>query len=209
MRKIFLILAITTLLSSPTLGADFILDDFEPADPELTEAYELIVKDLMNEVGITGFDERGRERFRVTPYPMELVALQVQADIHERNVTDPEELYYLIEQANLDKPGPNWFAVIIDGEAMWAGGGVSMYYRNDSGRKTEPIEITKVDEFDEDDGSKISIWVMSIKDEGGMIKFMEADEVFLQVDKVESLTESITLDCSHWRTYTLFDLSDD
>ncbi len=203
-----IILVAVLVLSSGLSARDFIVDDFDPADPEQTEMYSLALEDLMDELTIVATEEDGDEIFVIMPFPMELIALETQFAIHEGNIIDPNELADLIAQANMDKPTQNSFAFVLDGEPMWVRREVAMYYTRLSG-EPDMVRVPVVpvgDPVVTEDATMVTGWAMMAADADELRDFLASPMVVLVVGDEE---ESVTLDCGFWRRWVLFDLGEE
>lgn len=193
------------LSAMPSYALDFQPDDFEPADIRLASGYNAALEQLYEEVSIIARTAAGIEIFRAIPYPLELVAMQTQAEIHTRNITDPDELGMLIAEANMDKPGSGWFVFLLDGDPSWVNGTASIVYSMEPGGREFPVEVDPVELTKIDDSEFIMMCVAWIIDVDQLVNFMNAAKVWL-IAANEDATEQIRLDVSFWRDYTLFDV---
>jgi hypothetical protein len=209
-RYIFPASIITLLiLSVPLLARDFTRDDFDPADPAKVEEYRDAVVELMKEMTIYGEDSAGNELFTAVPFPLELVALMTQLEIHESNITDPDELDLLLTKQNYIKPASNSFAFVLDGDPAWVTGDVRITYV--SANSPDPVElpVVNVETENPDEMSAVTIWAVVIEDSEQMNEFMDASEVYLVVGNVDQAVEPLVLDCGFWRLWGLFDLREE
>ncbi|HEX9745262.1 MAG TPA: hypothetical protein VGB30_07530 [bacterium] len=211
--KALTILLAGLFLAMPVWATDLTSVEFESADPRLADGYNVAVDQLMDELMVVGKGVDGSELFRIIPYPLELVALQLQAEIHSRNVTDEIEIETMVSQANMDKPGSNWFAFLVDGESEWVNSDIAMYYIWREGGDPEPVDITAVHNFDNGDGTGYALYVLYVEDRGKMIDFMTAYSMGITLTReipataeTQAGVEKIDLDCSHWREFTIFDI---
>jgi len=202
------------LLVSPAYALDFTTDDFDPAEgdnAEIVEMYQRAVAELIGELTITGTDVDGTEVFRLLPFPMELIGLITQTEIHTSNITDPVELADVIESANLNKPAPNSFAFTMDGNPEWVGHSVSMYYFTD----LEDSDGVEVPVYEVNEARMIADGIMArdfavVIDSGDELRnFLMAPAVVILVGWGDPDFEPLLLDCSSWRKYAIFDLRDE
>jgi hypothetical protein len=209
MFRISILTIIATLFICVMVHAsDFTPADFDPADPSQAGCYRQAVNDLMDTLAATGIDEDGDELFKVIPFPIELVALQTQYEIHEGNVSGDDELSDLISEANMNKPAANSYAFVVDGKEDWVNGGLAVYFYPDL-ETEEPIEVVTYPVTDADaysDGYASRSWAVLIEDAETLNAFLESPKVIMLVYTSEEGTEPIELDISFWRQWGLFDL---
>jgi len=215
MRRILLLtIAILILVAGQAPARNFTARDFDPADTEnevTAERYREAVFELMDELKVPAIDEYGVVQFSVMPFPMELVALITQWQIHEWGITDPMELSDLIEAANYNKPTVNSFPFVLDGETEWVTKIVAMYYIRDIDfPHPERVPVVWNSEVEGNvEGTTVSEWIVMIEDTDMLEEFLEADSVYLVVGETDGSEEYIELDCGFWRSWGLFDLRQD
>jgi hypothetical protein len=194
------------LISLPGIGRDFAPGDFAPADPSQVDTYREAVVDLVEEMSIVGKDEIGNELFTAVPFPLELVAMMTQLQIHESNITDPVELDILLADQNSLKPAPNSFAFVLDGDPAWVTGYVRMAYTTDPSTEPVYLDLFNVDTETPDETSAISTWAVAIASVEQLDAFMNAEKVSIFVSNVDVGLEPIELNCGFWRLWGLFDM---
>jgi hypothetical protein len=195
------------VLSTSASAKDYTAADFDPADPSLADTYNRAVSLLLDDLTIIVTDENDNELFRVVPFPVELVVLDTQAAIHDGNITDPEQLAPVIDQANMDKPTANSFAFVLDGDPEYTALDLSIfYYPNEE--NSEGVRIPAVragDPMFKDDGGIVAPWTVIVSNADELAAFMSARQVEMVIEWGD---ESISIDCGFWRRWTLFDLSE-
>jgi len=216
MSRISILLAIFIFLSAATslYAMDFTVSDFDPAPDDDAVSLDFggqtrdAVMDLMIELTAIKSDSAGNEILRVMPLPMELVALMTQADIFETLARSEEEIAPLVENANANKPGPNYFGFIIDGEAEWVNRIVSVWYIPEAGSSEGiliPVYLIKPGEADSD-GRAVSEWILVAETADELSAFLNASSVKLIIEDEDQSIDPIILDIGFWRAYGLFDL---
>lgn len=210
MRRVLLFAIITTLilLTTPSYGREFTRDDFDPPDPDQVEDYRFAVVDLMEELTLIAVDDDGNTLFSVTPFPVELVALMTQLDIHQYNITDPDELDELIAGKNYIKPAPNSFPFVLDGDPGWVNSEVFMFYYPEDGSDPVQLYLHQVESDSPGDLPELTIWALLIEDLEELEAFLAAPDVILAIWNEDADPEPIILDCGYWRLWGLFDLRD-
>ncbi len=218
-----LIIFLSLAILCPAQARDFTIDDFDPPGPygpldpedpdgmDIIDVYSMAIDDLLRELTITGYDSEVNELFQAVPFPMELVALMAQAEIHFGNITDPGELRELVDTANGNKPAANSFAFILDGDVDWVGSDVTMFYFP-SAEESDGIEVPcyQISVSDPDpDGIAISEWAVAIDSVDELTNFLAAESVALIVGLNDPEVEPVILYCGFWRSWGLFDLRDD
>lgn len=210
MRRVLLFAIITTLilLTTPSYGREFTRGDFDPPDPDQVEDYRFAVIDLIEELTLIAVDDDGNTLFSVTPFPVELVALMTQLDIHQYNVTDPSELDELIARKNYIKPAPNTFAFVLDGDPGWVNSEVYMFYYPEDGSDPVQLYLHQVESDSPGDLPELTTWALLIQDLEELEAFLAAPDVILAIWNEEADPDPKILDCGYWRLWSLFDLRD-
>ncbi|MCX6646690.1 MAG: hypothetical protein NTY09_10075 [bacterium] len=208
MRKILFsgIVMIILLISLPGIGRDFAPGDFDPADPSQVDTYRQAVVDLVEEMTIVGKDETGNELFSAVPFPLELVAMMTQLQIHESNITDPVEIDMLLADQNSLKPAPNSFAFVLDGDPAMVTGDVRMAYTTDASQEPVYLDLFNVDTETPDESSAVTTWAVAIADVEQLDEFMNAEKVSIFVSNADEGRAPIELNCGFWRLWGLFDM---
>lgn len=208
MNRIFIVplTAAILLFSLPLHALDFTAADFDPKDPSMIDVYRLAVSDLMDELSVEAIDDEGSELFSVVPFPMELVALMAQMEIHSLESDDPAEIDSVIERANNNKPGANSFAFLLDGDPEWVSGNVRMVYVPPDGAESDRVEmeVVPIGEGEESDGNMVAEWMVVVEDPDLLMDFLASPQVILVIEKAGGETKE--LDCGFWRQWGLFDL---
>ncbi len=202
-------MAVLVLLMSTSVAArPFTIDDFDSADSDQALGYQQAAANLMAELTITVADDEGNVLLAVMPFPVELVALITQAEIHTAGYTQPEDLYALIEDANFYKPLANSFAFSVEGIPKYVNRSVSMYYypyeEATDGIEVEIIPVTEGQVLD--DGVMVAEWAMVAADPETLMRFLAAPKVVIIIGEELEPEEQIVLDCGFWRQWGLFDL---
>jgi len=216
MSRISITLTILIFLTSATtaFAMDFTVQDFDPAPDDDAVSLDFggqtrdAVMDLMIELTVVKSDSAGNEILRVMPLPMELVGLMTQADIFETLARSEEEIAPLVENANANKPGPNYFGFIIDGDAEWVNRVVSVWYIPETGGIEGiliPVYLIKPGEPDSD-GRAVSEWILVAETADELHAFLNASSVKLIIEDEDPSINPIILDIGFWRMYGLFDL---
>ncbi|MFH1675686.1 MAG: hypothetical protein ABIC40_01590 [bacterium] len=209
MNRIFIIAIAVLLLSFslPTLASNFTIGDFDTADPEQAEDYSNAVSDLISDLEIIVIDENDNELFSIVPFPIELVALTAQAEIHLDNVTDETKLAEIIDTANINKPGPNSFAFVVEGSKEWVSKDVKLYRtENAEDGTTTRIEIPVMrvsDPTENEDGTSACVWMFAATDTDELAAFHISPGLIMVVGDD---TDSVEFDCGFWRAWNLFDI---
>ena len=214
MRKLLIfstlgIIAGFLLIAIPGFARDFSPDDFDPADPSLAESYGEAVVELIEEMTIAGEDENGDPLFKAIPFPLELVALMTQLEIHESNITDPVEIDMLLADQNNMKPAMNSFAFVLDGYPSWVEGSVYMAYTSDDHPDGVYLDVFNAGIDPVDDTTATATWAVAMEDVQQMQDFMDADNIYIIVQNTDASLEPIFLDCGFWRLWGLFDIRDE
>lgn len=197
------------LLVNPAISREFAASDFDPADPDLAEEYRAAVIDLIKEMTIVGEDNNGNELFTAVPFPLELVALMTQLEIHESNITDPDELDDLLDEQDYIKPASNSFAFVLDGDPEWVMGQVFMGYTSGSSPFPVELEVLPISSDYPDETSAVTTWAVVIEDGEQLEEFLDAGEVSLAIWNGNEGQDPIILDCGYWRFWGLFDLREE
>jgi len=218
-----LIIFLSLAMIAPVQARDFTVDDFDPPGPygpidpedpesmDIIDVYSMAIDDLLLELTIYAVDDEENDLFQAVPFPMELVALMTQAEIHFGNITDPVEIQALVENANANKPASNSFAFILDGDADWVAREVTMFYFPDAEESDGvevpcyPISIGTPDE----NGNAISEWAVVIDSPDEISNFLAAESVALIIGLNDPDIEPLVLYCGFWRSWGLFDLRTD
>jgi hypothetical protein len=218
-----LIIFLSLAILCPAQARDFTVDDFDPPGPygpldpedpdgmDIIDVYSMALDDLLWELTIYGYDSEANELFQVVPFPMELVALMTQAEIHFGNITDPSELAGLVDTANENKPAANSFAMILDGNVGWVGSDVTMFYFPNA-EESDGIEVPcyRISLSNPDpDGNAISEWAVVVDSVDELTNLLAAESVALIVGLHDPEIEPLVLYCGFWRSWGLFDLRDD
>ncbi len=206
----------------PAHARDFTVDDFDPVQPAqpddpdnpdaptMAEIYGQAVLDLMNELIIVASDDDGNKLFQVYPFPMELVALLTQTSIFTGEITDPDELAALVDQANAYKPAMNSFTISLEGSAEWVGRNVSIYYiSEEDGSTGTMIPVYQIAASDpSEEGAMFSEWALLAETMDELAAFLAAPRVLMVIGDDDESGE-IILECGFWRQWALFDFRTD
>jgi hypothetical protein len=208
MRSILFFSIIITLLliAIPGIGRDFAPQDFDPADPSQVDSYRQAVVDLIGEMTIVGKDTYGNKLFTVIPFPLELVAMMTQLQIHEQNITDPVLLDNLLADQNSLKPASNSFAFVMDGDPAWVTGDVQMAYTTDPTQEPVYLDVFKVDTETPDESSSVTTWAVTIVNVEQLDAFINAEKISIFVSDSTTGSGPMELNCGFWRLWGLFDL---
>jgi hypothetical protein len=207
MSRTFVLSILMILLAAiPSLALDFTADDFDPPDESMRDAYTVAVNDLMDEMRIVATDDAENQLFIVTPFPMELVAVMAQSEIHQLDSDDPDAIDEIIERANHNKPSANSFAILLDGNTDWVTGNVEMFYTIPDELEYAQVPTVPLGQGEGEDGSTLAEWLVYFEDIDSLMTFLESPDVVLRVFKADDSGDNMRLDCGFWRQWGLFDL---
>jgi len=205
-RTFVLSILIILLAALPSLAVDFSADDFDPPDASMLEAYTVAVDELMDELRVVAIDDDENQLFTVVPFPMELVAIMAQYEIHQLDSDDSDAIDEIIARANNNKPSANSFAILLDGDPEWVSGDVELFYTTPDELEYAQVPMVPLGQGDGEEGNAIAEWLVYFEDLDSLIAFVESPDVVLRVFNTDDSGENLQLDCGFWRQWGLFDL---